>query len=111
MNIDEIRKQYERDMELKKRFNEGFRRGEESAKQAIRYNKMMSNLLLEFIGYEDEWLTTKAGYNKFNKAQLIEIIFKQRDLMRTLYNDLDESKKEKLKIKVEKDVWTSMYED
>ncbi|MEY8189526.1 hypothetical protein AB4X15_07560 [Peribacillus simplex] len=72
---------------------------------------MLETLLLEFIGYEDEWLTLKSGFKKYNKNELIDIIFEQRALMKTLFENVEHSKKEELKIKVEKTLWPIMHQD
>lgn len=102
MDLEDLKKQYEENEERKKIFSRGFRCGEEHAKAAIKQNEMLRTLLLEFIGYDDAWITTAAGYKKYNKNELIKIIFKQRSLMNTLYNKVEESEKEELRIKIEK---------
>lgn len=57
----------------------------------------LETLLLEFIGYEDEWLLTKAKLKKTNREVLAEIVINQRQLMRELYNKLDNKTKIELK--------------
>ncbi|MED1419005.1 hypothetical protein [Bacillus smithii] len=111
LDYEELKRQYYEDQERSKVFKEAFNLGVKHAKQQIKYNKIISNLLLEFIGYEDEWLTTAAGYKKYTKAELIDIILKQRALMRTLFDKLEEHEKEKLKIKIEKFFWPVMHQD
>ncbi|MGZ9868153.1 hypothetical protein ACU3L3_07000 [Priestia endophytica] len=52
--------------------------------------------LLEYMGYDDTFLTTKVGYRKQTKEQLIETVFQQRAMMRKLLGELDEDKRAKL---------------
>ncbi|MBV2197592.1 hypothetical protein KQR56_12305 [Bacillus velezensis] len=54
---------------------------------------ILNQSLLEFIGYEDEWLLTKAGLNKRTRSVLVDMIIDQRYLLHTLYNKLDEETK------------------
>ncbi|HZH61768.1 MAG TPA: hypothetical protein VEY70_19785 [Metabacillus sp.] len=73
-------------------------------KQQKEYQKLYT-LLLELIGYDNEWLTTEAGLNKYNKKELVEIILHQRSLMKKLFEELDEEKQTKLKVKIESALW------
>ncbi|MBO0962939.1 hypothetical protein J1P26_25025 [Neobacillus sp. MM2021_6] len=97
--------------EIKKAFTRGFKRGEEYAKKEIKENRMLQSLFLELIGYEDEWLTTESGYKKYKKAELIEVILKQRSLIRAIYEKFEESERDNLKVKIEKFLWPVMYQD
>ncbi|MCY8499684.1 hypothetical protein P8917_09270 [Bacillus atrophaeus] len=75
-------------------------------------NEAFKTLLLEFIGYEDEWLLTKPGLKKnYKKDYLIEHIQYQRKLIRELYNKLDNKAQEELKIKVESCIWPIMHNE
>ncbi|MGM0889736.1 MAG: hypothetical protein ACQEW5_22970 [Bacillota bacterium] len=109
--MSEINKQVEESRERSKNFEDGHNYGVAFTKGEIKRNKMLETLLLEFIGYEDEWLTRKSGYKKYNKDDLIDIIFVQRSLMKTLYENVEHSKKEELKIKIEKPLWPIMHQD
>jgi fumarate hydratase class II len=101
LDVDNFKKQYDENEEIKKTFAQGFERGAEYAKKEIKYNQMLRTLLLEVIGYEDEWLTTSEGYKRYKKDELIDIILKQRALMRTAYTKVETPEKEKLKFKIE----------
>ena len=111
LDTSEIMEQVRISEERKKAFADGERLGSAYAKEEIKRNKITETLLLEFIGYEDEWLTGKSGYKKYNKNDLIEIIFEQRALMKTLYDNVEASKKKELKIKIEKFFWPVMHQD
>ncbi|MBN7742714.1 hypothetical protein JYA35_08930 [Bacillus velezensis] len=84
----------------------------ERLKMLEKENEAFKTLLLEFIGYEDEWLLTKPGLKKnYKKDYLIEHIQYQRKLIRELYNKLDDKAQEELKIKVEICIWSIMHSE
>ncbi|MCY8997862.1 hypothetical protein [Bacillus inaquosorum] len=84
----------------------------ERLKNLEKENEAFKTLLLEFIGYEDEWLLTKPGLKKnYKKDYLIEHIQYQRKLIRELYNKLDDKAQEELKIKVESSIWPIMHNE
>lgn len=91
-------------------FKRGYKSEFEYAQKVLKENEMLRTLLLEAIGYDDEWITTAAGYKKFNKNELIEIILKQRALMRRIYN-ADAPEKEIIKKEIEKFFWPVMHKD
>lgn len=99
--MSELVKQAEEKRERDKIFEEGFRFGLIEAKKAIKRNEILQNFLLEFMGYEEEWLRRKAFYQKYNKSELTEIIFEQRALMKTLFDNIETSKQEEFKIKID----------
>ncbi|MCY8466916.1 hypothetical protein [Bacillus atrophaeus] len=74
-------------------------------------NEAFKTLLLEFVGYEDEWLPTRSGLEKKNKDELIENIQYQRKLMRELYKKLDPKTQNELKVKVESCIWPIMHNE
>ncbi|MED3230861.1 hypothetical protein [Bacillus velezensis] len=82
-----------------------------------RYQKLekeyetLKSVLLEFIGYEREWLITDSNMSKKTKAELLEYIDYQRKLMKEIYEKLDEESKAELKIKVEKSIWPIMHNE
>ncbi|MCA1233318.1 hypothetical protein HRF59_04805 [Bacillus velezensis] len=88
-----------------KDFKRGFRAGAEYKDQMEKRIRDLESVLLEFIGYEDEWLMTKAGLNKRTRSVLVDMIIDQRYLLRTLYNKLDEETKKKLKSEIEMCIW------
>ena len=69
--------------------------GREYQKVSQKYNQIKRDLL-EYMGYDDAFLTTKAGYRKQTKNQLIETVFQQRAMIRRLLEELDEDKRAKL---------------
>ncbi|NMV97998.1 hypothetical protein [Bacillus velezensis] len=86
-------------------FKRGFRAGTEYKDQMEKRIRDLESVLLEFIGYEDEWLLTKAGLNKRTRSVLVDMIIDQRNLLRTLYNKLDEETKKKFKSEIEMCIW------
>ncbi|MEK4029330.1 MULTISPECIES: hypothetical protein [Bacillaceae] len=50
--------------------------------------------LLEYMGYEEEFLITRPGFKRMTKEELITIIFEQRSVIRKLIGDLEASKRE-----------------
>ncbi|MGG3397646.1 hypothetical protein ABER78_12200 [Bacillus velezensis] len=86
-------------------FKRGFRAGAEYKDQMEKRINDLESVLLEFIGYEDEWLLTKADLNKRTKSVLVDMIIDQRNLTRTLYNKLGEEIKKKLKSEIKMCVW------
>ncbi|MED4861413.1 hypothetical protein [Bacillus atrophaeus] len=74
-------------------------------------NEAFKSLLLEFVGYEDEWLPTQPGLGKKKKEELIEHIQYQRQLMKELYKKLDHKTQNELKIKVESCIWPIMHNE
>ncbi|APH36091.1 hypothetical protein BHE96_11090 [Bacillus subtilis] len=86
-------------------FKNGFRAGAEYKDQMEKRIRDLESVLLELIGYEDEWLLTKAGLNKRTRSVLVDMIIDQRNLLRTLYNKLDEETKKKLKSEIEMCIW------
>ncbi|QFY85061.1 hypothetical protein D0819_06350 [Bacillus subtilis] len=84
----------------------------ERIKNLEKENEAFKTLLLEIIGYEDEWLLTKPGLKKnYKKDYLIEHIQYQRKLIRELYYKLDDKAQEVLKIKVESCIWPIMHNE
>ncbi|CDH95411.1 hypothetical protein BAPNAU_1630 [Bacillus velezensis NAU-B3] len=86
-------------------FKNGFSAGAEYKDQMEKRIRDLESVLLGFIGYEDEWLLTKAGLNKRTKSVLVNMIIDQRNLTRALYKKLDEETKKKLKSEIEMCIW------
>jgi hypothetical protein len=61
---------------------------------ADKYNELHRSLL-EYMGYEDEFLITRAGLNKLKKDELATIVLEQRNMIRKLIDDLEPDKREK----------------
>lgn len=60
---------------------------------ANKYHELRRQLL-EYMGYEEEFLITKAGLKKMNKDDLVQMILEQRNMIRKLIDDLDPIKQE-----------------
>lgn len=58
-----------------------------------KYFELKRNLL-EFMGYEDEFLITHAGLKKLKKDDLASIVLEQRNMIRKLIDELEPSKRE-----------------
>lgn len=101
--------QWEQDLEHqeleKKAFHRGYRAGAKAEGEASKRFELLEKALLEFVGYEDEWLQTKSGLMRKNKADLVTQIIYQRQFMRELYNHLDDDVRLKLRTKVESHIW------
>ncbi|WP_026579488.1 MULTISPECIES: hypothetical protein [Bacillus] len=101
--------QWEQDLEQqeleKKAHNRGYRAGVKAEGEASKRVELLENVLLEFVGYEDECLQTKPGLLKRKRADLVDQIIYQRQLMRELYNHLDDDVRLKLRTKVESHIW------
>lgn len=105
--------EWEQDLEQreleKKAYNRGYRAGvnvnAEGATETVKRIELLEKALLEFVGYEDEWLQTKSGLLRGKKADLVDQIVYQRQLMRELYNHLDDDVRLKLRTKVESHIW------
>ncbi|MEK5390223.1 hypothetical protein NSQ59_07535 [Margalitia sp. FSL K6-0131] len=50
--------------------------------------------LLEYMGYEDEYLITRAGLKKLKRDDLVTIVLEQRNMIRKLIDDLDPLKRD-----------------
>ncbi|EWH19857.1 hypothetical protein [Bacillus haynesii] len=95
----------------KKAFHRGYIAGAKAEGEASKRVEHLENVLLEFVGYEDEWLQTKPGLMKRKKADLVDQIIRQRQLMRELYNHLDDDVKQKLRTKVKSYIWPVMHRE
>lgn len=61
----------------------------------------METTLKSLIGHDASWLMSDPMYKKLNKANLIRIIKEQRELMKFLFENLDNDKRNELKLRVE----------
>lgn len=95
----------------KKAFHRGYRAGAKAEGEASKRVKLLENVLLEFVGCDEEWLQTKPGLLNRERADLVDQIIYQRQLMRELYNHLDDDVKQKLRTKVESHLWPVMYRE
>lgn len=111
MGYEEIQKQYEFNKLESDAFKRGYKEGVKRAEHIRRRNKNMETLLLECIGYDDEWLTTRSGYKNQKREVLIDIIFEQRSLMKSLFNKLDEDAQKEIKKRIEKYFWPVMHDE
>lgn len=105
MTDEEILNSVEKQKKESECFKNGFRAGTEYKDQMEKRIRDLESVLLEFIGYEDEWLLTKAGLNKRTRSVLVDMVIDQRNLLRTLYNKLDEETKKKVKSEIEMCIW------
>lgn len=55
--------------------------------------KRLHQQLLEYMGYEDEFLITKAGLMKLTKEELAKMVLEQRNMIRKLIDDLEQDKR------------------
>ncbi|WP_368223584.1 hypothetical protein ABQ613_06965 [Bacillus velezensis] len=111
MGYEEIQQQYEFNKLESDAFKRGYKEGVKRAEHIKRRNKNMETLLLECIGYDDEWLTTRSGYKNQKREVLIDIIFEQRSLMKSIFNKLDEEAQKEIKKKIEKYFWPVMHNE
>lgn len=54
----------------------------------------LQRLILEFMGYEDEFLITEKGLKKFKKDDLAKMVLEQRNMIRKLIDDLEPEKRD-----------------
>ena len=61
-------------------YKRGYRAGANSAgvTELERRIQVLENVLLEFIGYEDEWLLTKASLRNRKIEELVDMVTNQR---------------------------------
>ena len=111
MEYEEMLAQYQENREGKEAFTKGYRLGFRNSNWTEKRNKTLETVLMELIGLEKEWLITNVAYKKRNNADLIQIIMEQRQLLKMLFDNLDEGKKAELIAKVEKTVWEEMSFD
>ncbi|MCY9057948.1 hypothetical protein MOE81_08405 [Bacillus inaquosorum] len=111
MTEDEIINNIDNQIKESEYFKKGFKAGAEYKNRLESKVNELETLLLEFIGYEDEWLLTKAKLKKTNREVLAEIVINQRQLMRELYNKLDNKTKIELKKRVESCIWPIMHNE
>ena len=90
-------------------FNRGYNLGKKEANLTAKRNKNLEATLKAFIGYDKEWLMTDSQYKKLNKNDLIETIKEQRQLLKWLFDNLDENKKLELKAKIDDVIWNEEY--
>ncbi|MCZ8535491.1 hypothetical protein [Psychrobacillus psychrodurans] len=55
----------------------------------------ISNDLIEYMGFDDDYLRSDKWLMKYNKNDLVTKIHQQRDVIRKVISDLEPSKKEK----------------
>ncbi|ANC77168.1 hypothetical protein ABE65_010290 [Fictibacillus phosphorivorans] len=53
----------------------------------------LQKLLLEYMGYSDEFLITKSALQRLKRSDLSEIVLEQRAMIRKLIDDLEPSKR------------------
>ncbi|MCY9156280.1 hypothetical protein [Bacillus haynesii] len=107
--------EWEQDLEHqeleKKAYHRGYRAGAKAEGEASKRVELLENVLLEFAGHEDEWLQTKSGLLKRERADLVDQIIFQRQLMRELYNHLDDDVRLKLRKKAESHIWPATHSE
>jgi hypothetical protein len=69
-------------------------------KQSKRLGRISSDLH-EYMGYNDDFLTTESGLNKLPKKELVEVIYQQRAMIRKLLELLPEDIKSKHIVKLD----------
>lgn len=111
MENEEMKKHILETSEESKQFKMGFFAGRDYAQRLEKRNKMLETLLMEMTGHEKEWLITNSGYKKLKKDDLIQIIMEQRQLMKMLFENLDDEKQEEFKHIVNKVVWNNYEEE
>ncbi|MEK3765649.1 MULTISPECIES: hypothetical protein [unclassified Solibacillus] len=109
MEYNDILKQYEHDKDIKAAFNRGYNHGKKEANWTKKRNDNLESTLKAFIGYENEWLMTNPAYKKLNNSDLIQTVKEQRQLLKWLFDNLDENKKLELKVKVDDIIWNEEY--
>lgn len=105
MENEEIKAHIQSTLDESDSFKKGYISGMKHANWVERRNKTLETALMELIGLDKEWLLTSVGYKKRKNADLIQIIMEQRQLMRMLFESLDEEKKKVLREKVKNIVW------
>ncbi|UAW07980.1 hypothetical protein [Bacillus phage BUCT082] len=111
MTDEEIMNNIEKQNKENEYFKQGFKSGVEYKNRLESKVNELETLLLEFIGYEDEWLLFKARLKKTNREVLADLVIHQRQLMRELYNNLDSKTKIELKQRVESYIWPIMHNE
>lgn len=64
------------------------------------YNRI-SNDLIEYMGFSDEYLKSDKWLKKYNKDELVAKIHQQRDVIRKLISELEPSKKDEYIVRLE----------
>lgn len=67
-------------------------------------SKLYSELkraLLEYVGYEAEYLTTEKTIKKFTKGEMVELLMIKRQMIRSLFEQLPENIQKETKDEVE----------
>ena len=100
-----MKERYQIELDSKKAFQNGYNVGLADKERVVLRNKALKTVLMELIGYEKDWLTSEAGYKKYNNKELIQIILEQREVMKLVFEKLDDNEKENLRSKIEKDIW------
>lgn len=108
---DELMAIYQDGMEFKNAFANGYVAGTKHSNWIEKRNKTLETSLMELIGLDEGWLLTNAGYKKRNKTELIQIIMEQRQLLKMLFENLEEEKKKDLIEKVESIVFENVDHD
>ncbi|MCI3198081.1 hypothetical protein GXP75_20970 [Bacillus sp. HU-1818] len=111
MSLEEYQKQFELNQLEANAFKRGVKEGMKRAEHIKKRNENMQTLLLECIGYDDEWLTTRSGYKRQKRDVLVDIIFEQRSLMKSIFNKLEPEAQEDLKKEIEKYFWPAMHNE
>ncbi|MEC2307658.1 hypothetical protein [Bacillus atrophaeus] len=111
MTEEEILNNIEKQKKESECFKKGFKAGAEYKNRLESKVDKLETLLLEFTGYGDEWLLSKAKLKKTNREVLADLVINQRQLMRELYNKLDSKTKIELKKRVESCIWPIMHNE
>jgi hypothetical protein len=54
----------------------------------------LHRMLLEYMGYDDEFLITRAGLKKLKRDDLVTLVLEQRNMIRKLIDDLEPLKRD-----------------
>ena len=100
MEYEEFVEMYQHSQKLSQSFKNGFNLGKKYSNSTEKRNRNLETTLKSFIGNDASWLMSDPTYKKLNKAELIKTIKEQRELLKYLFESLDETKQNELKLRV-----------
>ncbi|MFJ7983086.1 hypothetical protein ACIQ1D_22835 [Lysinibacillus xylanilyticus] len=101
MEYEEFIEMYQHNQELSQSFKKGFNLGKKYSNSTEKRNRNLETTLKSFIGHDASWLMSDPTYKKLNKEELIRTIKEQRELLKFLFENLDEARQNELKLRVE----------
>jgi len=101
MEYEEFLEMEQQSKELSQSFKRGFYLGKKHSNSTEKRNRNLETTLKSFIGHDASWLMSDPTYKRLNKAELIRTIKEQRELLKILFENLDEDKQNELKLRVE----------